>query len=261
MKKLAGMLVGLAFFLCAVAAQAQCTLGEGLGAPDLIWTTGGATDWFCVVDGGPVGDAAQSGAIGDNQTSWLETTVNYDTAKILSFYWRVDSEQDRDYLRFYINGSEYSAVSGNPLWAQVALSLSAGTTYTLRWEFVKDSSGAAGLDFGRVAEVNISDPPVTDLLEHYGEMYAAPSIPTPLFAKSTVAKAQPDECYDNSTTGGLPDESRRLRLGRAENKSGLCLGPYPLRQPVVRHGRKRAVPGHEYYADRSCRGAEFCLRI
>ena len=49
MKKLAGMLVGLAFFLCAVAAQAQCTLGEALDAPALSWSTGGT------LGGGPGG--------------------------------------------------------------------------------------------------------------------------------------------------------------------------------------------------------------
>ena len=128
MKKLAGMLVCLAFFLCAVAAQAQvCTLEGALDAPDLIWTTGGDAEWFCQTDAGPFGDAAQSGAIGDNQTSWLETTVSYDTPKILYFYWIVQSEQDRDYLRFYINGSEYSAISGAPSWAQVAISLLCST--------------------------------------------------------------------------------------------------------------------------------------
>ena len=70
-----------------------------------------------------------------------------------------------------------------------------------------------------------------------------PRIPQPLFAKNRVAKAQADECYDNGTVGE-PDEFGNCDFGRAENESGLCLGPCPFRQSLVRYGRKCAVPGH-----------------
>ncbi len=209
MKKLAGMLVGLAFFLCAVAAQAQpiCTLEQALDAPDLSWSTGGTLGggpgWFCEdTDSYYGGSAAQSYPIPDDNATWFETTITITEQQLLSFYWKVSSDSN-DYLNFYIDSSLQSSISGVTTWSQKAFSLSTGT-HTLRWEYVKDSSASAGADSAWVDKVEIKNPPITDLLEHYAGMYAVPSIPTPLFAKNTVAKAQPDECYDNGTAG-VPD--------------------------------------------------------
>lgn len=116
MKKLAGILVGLAFFLCAVVAQAQCTLGEALDATDLTWETGGAASWFCQTIGPFTGNSsAQSGDIDDNQTTWLQTTVTVDTQKVVSFYWKTSADSG-DSLRFSINGGCLCYESVHPLF-------------------------------------------------------------------------------------------------------------------------------------------------
>ena len=47
-------------------------------------------------------DAAQSGAIGDNQSSSLETTVT--GPAMLSFWWKVDSEANFDFLKVTVDG-------------------------------------------------------------------------------------------------------------------------------------------------------------
>jgi hypothetical protein len=47
-------------------------------------------------------DAAQSGSIGDNGQSWMQTTVS--GPGIIRFYWKVSSQLGSDYLRFFIDG-------------------------------------------------------------------------------------------------------------------------------------------------------------
>jgi hypothetical protein len=48
------------------------------------------------------GSAAQSGAIANSQSAWLQTTVV--GPGTLSFYWKVSSEAGYDFLEFYIDG-------------------------------------------------------------------------------------------------------------------------------------------------------------
>jgi hypothetical protein len=227
MKTLAGVLIGLVLFLCAAGAQAQCTLSEGLDAPDVSWSTagtlGGGPGWFCQeTDSYYGGSAVQSYPVPDDNSTWFETTITISEQQLLSFYWKVSSQPAGDYLRFWINAAVQDSISGEVGWTQQVYSLSPGT-YTLKWEYWKDYSGDNGTDCGWVDKVELKNPPVTDLLEHYAGMYAAPSIPTPLFAKSTAAKAQPDECYDNSTPA-QPDESGNCESGEPKTNQAYVWG-------------------------------------
>src|SRR5207247_759980 len=82
------------------------------------------------------GGAAQSGAIGDGQVSWLETTVAGPAT--LSFYWKVSSESGWDFLRFYIDGVEQpGSISGEVDWRQRSVALTSGS-HTLHWAYAKD---------------------------------------------------------------------------------------------------------------------------
>jgi len=224
MKKFAGILTCLLLLFSAAAAQAQCTLDDALDAPDLTWETGGDASWFCQDSGGAYEGAtmAQSGPIGDSQLTWLQTTVTVNTPKIVSFYWKVSSGVN-DYLSFYINGNLQSpSISQENGWTRQTYTIGSGT-YTLRWEYAKDASGSSGSDCGLVDKVEILDPVVAAMLEHYAEMYALPRIPTPLFAKDRVAKAQPDECYDNGTVG-VPDGDGNCALGRPKTNQAYVWG-------------------------------------
>lgn len=67
------------------------TLGEALNNTALVWTTHGDAEWFAQTSTSHDGEAAaQSGDIGDSQSSHLETTVA--GPGTLSFYWKVSSE-------------------------------------------------------------------------------------------------------------------------------------------------------------------------
>ena len=126
------------------------TLGEAVNAPQLDWQTGGAGDWFPQTDEFHDGlHAARSGAIGDNESTWIETTVS--GSGTLSFWWRVSSEGGSDFFTFLIDGQEEgTSISGtkNGWLEESAITISGDGPHTLRWCYSKDFSVATGEDCG-----------------------------------------------------------------------------------------------------------------
>ncbi len=117
------------------------------------WLTSANAPWFVQTNytrnGTP---AAQSGAIGDGQESWLQTTVS--GPGTLSYWTKVSSESGFDFLEFYINNVLQTnlLISGEVDWQQQVINLPAGSQL-LRWEYSKDNSGKSGLDAGWLSEV------------------------------------------------------------------------------------------------------------
>ncbi|HOB59350.1 MAG TPA: PKD domain-containing protein, partial [Methanoregulaceae archaeon] len=125
----------------------QPTLGDAVDNTGLAWTTGGSANWFPETTQSYYdGDAAQSGAIGNSQSTYLQTTVT--GPGTLTFWWKVSS-QTRDYLRFYVDGTLQASIQGEVAWQQKTYSIAEGT-HTLKWEYVKDRSTVAGSDCGWV---------------------------------------------------------------------------------------------------------------
>jgi len=117
----------------------------------LIFGTGGDADWFNqTLTSYYDGDAAQSGDINNNQESWMETTVTGPGA--LSFYWKVSSEANYDFLEFYIDGSRQNLISGSVDWQQMGYAISSGS-HNLEWRYTKDNSVSSGSDCGWVDKV------------------------------------------------------------------------------------------------------------
>ena len=116
-------------------------------------TTGGAAPWFgqSVTTHDGV-DAAQAGTIGDGESSFMESTVI--GPKTISFWWKVSSE-GADYLRYYLDGVEQKAISGEVDWTNENLTLTSGT-HILRWEYAKDASLSGGSDTGWVDTLTIN---------------------------------------------------------------------------------------------------------
>ena len=139
---------------CTVEASFEVippTLGEALDASALTWTTGGNADWEGqTAEFHPVGDnndAAQSGDIEDDQSTYIETTVAGPGS--ISFYWKVSSEFDYDFLKFFVDGLEVEEVpeiSGIVDWTQVTHEITGEGNHSLRWVFVKDYIYSANLD-------------------------------------------------------------------------------------------------------------------
>jgi subtilisin family serine protease len=127
------------------------TLGDALDNTALDWKTISDKIWY----GQRVvfyydADAARSGKISDNQTSTLETTVS--GPGVLSFYWKVSSEPNYDYLGFYIDGKTKTKISGNIDWRKQTYTIPYGT-HTLAWKYSKDKSVASWSDTGWLDQV------------------------------------------------------------------------------------------------------------
>ena len=128
------------------------TLGDAVEAAQWTWTPGGDADWAyqtsVTYDGV---DAAQSGTITHSQESWMETTVT--GPGTLTFWWRVSSETNYDYLRFLVDDVvQNGAISGTVAWQQKTCAITAGP-HTLRWRYSKDVSVSTGSDRGWVDQV------------------------------------------------------------------------------------------------------------
>lgn len=118
------------------------TLAEALDVP--LWTvaTDGDALWTVDESAGRNGSScARSGLIGDNQECELSTTV--DGAGTLTFWWKVDCEDDPDYdnwdyLMFEVDGTEISRIDGNSDWRKVSVKIKAEGRHDVAWRYSKD---------------------------------------------------------------------------------------------------------------------------
>jgi len=146
-------------------------LPEAVDNDEVAWTTGGAGDWAGqrgVTHDGE--DAAQSGAIGNNQESWMETAVS--GAGTVSFWWSVSSEDGWDWLEFLVDGVVQDRITGETPWTRVVCPLGAGD-HVLRWRYVKDRLDAdpVGQDRGYVDEVVIATLSLAEALDCPGSTW------------------------------------------------------------------------------------------
>jgi hypothetical protein len=138
------------------------SLSVALNVTNLVVTTGGNSDWFSQTNVTHDGtDAAQSGAISDNQMTWMETTVN--GPGTLAFWWKTSCEDDPDvdnwdYLRFSVDGIEQRRLDGMTDWEHVTSVLGAGG-HIVRWEYRKDESVSEGADCAWVDQLSFSQGP------------------------------------------------------------------------------------------------------
>ena len=111
---------------------------------NLHWESRGDAVWTAQSTAGQFGSyALQSGIIGDNESSILETAVT--GPGTLSFFWKVSSESSYDSLRVSLNGEQQDLITGETNWSNRTLSIPAGT-HTVRWDYSKNGNNSAGED-------------------------------------------------------------------------------------------------------------------
>lgn len=133
------------------APAISISLAEAVDNTNLYFAAGGNSNWFGQASTYYYGgDAAQSGAIGNNGNTWMQTTVN--GPGIVTFYWKVSSERYYDYLRFYVNGVQKASINGEVGWTAMSYNLTSGNQ-TIKWAYTKDVSIARGSDAGWVDKV------------------------------------------------------------------------------------------------------------
>ncbi len=134
--------------------------GEALDNTELAWTFSGDFEWLTqreiTSDGS---DAIQNGDIADNQTVEVSTTLTGPGRVV--FHWKVSSEENWDYLSFYIDDELATQISGEVDWHEEHVELPLGS-HDLRWAYEKDGSVSEGEDSGWLDQISF-DPrtPVT----------------------------------------------------------------------------------------------------
>ena len=132
---------------------ADLTLNQALDNAKLAFLTGGEANWSgqtAVSFWG--GSAAQTGALGNNQATWLQTTVV--GPGTLSFHWKVSSEVDYDFLEVFMDEVlQPGAISGEVDWQQKTISMPAGS-HMVKWSYSKDNAISLGADCGWVDKVS-----------------------------------------------------------------------------------------------------------
>lgn len=133
----------------------QYSLAEAINNPDWNAVSGGDSEWL--VDSINTYDgnlSAKSGDIGDSQSSWIQTTVT--GPGVLSFWWKISSELNYDFLRFYLDDQEQVSVpgiSGEVDWTKLNSIIITEGTHSIKWAYVKDISLSSSDDAGWIDQV------------------------------------------------------------------------------------------------------------
>jgi hypothetical protein len=95
---------------------------------------------------------AKSGTIGNNASSELSITLAVGAAGNISFWRKVSSETNYDWLRFSIDGTEMGSWSGIQDWAQYSYPVQPGT-HVFKWVYSKDVSMTGGSDAAWIDDI------------------------------------------------------------------------------------------------------------
>lgn len=127
------------------------------------WETNSLTSWNIVANEAYEGQyCAKSTGVGDNSSSALKITIDVRVDSEISFYKKVSSELNYDFLEFHIDDQVINGWSGEVDWSLEKYSLNKGV-HTLKWVYTKDVSYNSGQDCAWVD--NIILPPVSVIVD------------------------------------------------------------------------------------------------
>ena len=141
-------------FTINLSSKSLFGIGEGI-ATDSVATsgTGGAVGWdFATTQlpSGQDGQALKAGTTPNAAGSAVEFTTQ--TAGVVSWSWKVGSQENFDWLLCEVDGQEVAGISTkNSVWQTQVVQVPAGAN--VRWVYRKDASGSAGEDAGYLADV------------------------------------------------------------------------------------------------------------
>jgi len=119
------------------------------------FTLTGNQNWYVVSNQAYHGTKSiRSGGITHNQSTTMTYTFNAANAGKVSFFSKVSSEKNYDWLTFYIDNVEKGKWSGTADWAEHAYDVSAGS-HTLKWTYSKDIGVSSGSDCAWVDYISV----------------------------------------------------------------------------------------------------------
>ena len=107
------------------------------------YTTGGDAAWYVTSAQAHTGSfSARAGNIDHRQTTWMTRTV---ASGNVTFWYRLSTETNYDYFRFYVDGALKIEESGTTGWRPYTTALLPGS-HVLKWEYEKDEYVSSGSD-------------------------------------------------------------------------------------------------------------------
>jgi len=117
------------------------------------WTQQGAAPWFTTTLQPYAGsNCSQSGDVDDSQSTSLIISLDVAAQDSISFARRISSEQDWDFLQFFIDNNQMASWSGNMGWQRVSFPVTAGN-HVFMWTYSKDSYLSDGSDCAWIDEI------------------------------------------------------------------------------------------------------------
>jgi hypothetical protein len=129
-------------------------LPNALDTTNLIVSSKGSSQWFGQTNvTHDSSHAAQSGIVGNNTASSMRMWVAGPVA--VSFWWKVSSETNHDFLKFSAGGVVLTNISGETGWQQCTLVTPPGNQI-LQWTYSKDATGSANQDTAWVDQLVVT---------------------------------------------------------------------------------------------------------
>jgi unsaturated rhamnogalacturonyl hydrolase len=191
-------------FDASLMVSLPVTLAEALDTPGWVWTTSGSPAWAGQASVSHDGmDAAQSGAVKDGKTTSMQTKVT--GPGLVSFWWKVSSETNKDLLLFYVGGKEKARISGEADWRRQSFSLPSGTQ-VLKWTYSKNSSKSKGQDRAWVDQVQLASSKLATLAQSVEVATLVPATMTLAGGKVVLTwPAKAGRAYEVFFKGSLAD--------------------------------------------------------
>ncbi|HQO09057.1 MAG TPA: peptidylprolyl isomerase [Clostridiales bacterium] len=162
----------------------------------------------------------QSDAIGHSQTTEIFIDTYYENDGEISFWYKVSSQEDYDYLEFWINRIKKMSVSGETPWRKIAFPVSSGNR-TFKWYYKKSASGVSGEDCARIDRIEFRggspvsiEPQITPVQVELYKNYPNPFNPSTEITFS-IDRAQPVRLSVYNLSGQLVSDlvNRKLEKG------------------------------------------------
>ena len=125
------------------------SIGDTMGKSDHAFATSGDQSFYRVDDEtAPDGESMHSGAIGNEESSVLSTTVV--GPGTLSFKWKASCEEDDEYewdhAEFAVDGVVNARINGITDWIEVSVKIEGDCEHAITWTYLKDDVEYAGED-------------------------------------------------------------------------------------------------------------------
>jgi len=126
------------------------------------WNFGGSSNWTISNNVKYEGQySAKSGEIGNNSFSEMNITFDVLSADSISFYRKVSSEENFDYLYFSVDGDIIAQWSGEKDWERESFAVPVGR-HTFKWSYSKDEYSFSGDDCAWIDYIVF--PPVSEVV-------------------------------------------------------------------------------------------------